>query len=83
MGQICGDQVIPGAHSSLGSKSLAGVMRRKFVGTTLLRLTGSGANWWRRQAEPVWVCVLRLSQTAHSRQPPPPADFSLEFKDDA
>ena len=53
----------------------------------MLQLTGSGANWWRRSQKAGLNCQMGVCRaahtTAHSRQPPPPTDFSLLLKDDA
>ena len=58
----------------------AAVKWRRLAGTRLLRLTGSGANCWRRSQSQV-VC-LAAHTTAHSRKPPPPTDLvSPQLKD--
>ena len=62
----------------------AAVKRRMFVGTRLFRLTGSGAKLGETEPEPgcqMGVC-LAAHTVAHSRQPRPPTDFSLQLKDD-
>ena len=66
--------------ASLGlTKAGIGNMKwRNFAGTTLLRLTGSGGNWWRQsQSEVVkWVSALRPTQrrapNSHCRPPTSP-----------
>ena len=71
------NQCQPGAHKSW-DWHLLNMKWRKFAGTTLLRLTGSGGNWWRQsQSEVVkWVSVLRPTQrrapNSHCRPPTSP-----------
>ena len=65
--------------AGIGISFFAAVSRRMFVGTRLFRLTGSGANWWRRSQSQVvkWPCAWQPTQrrTPDSHRHPPPTSL--------
>ena len=86
MGQLCGDHVIPEAHSSWDWHILCSCSSEAthVCGDRVVPAHWQWCKLGETEPEPgcqMGVC-LAAHTVAHSRQPPPPTDFSLQLKDD-